>query len=65
MSKEENLVRWEERDEVLRRRYGEAFDAGLTCKQALEFAASNRDIGELRKIVSGGCPPKLIARIVL
>lgn len=66
MGRQENLaVVWDECDEVLRKRYEEAFDAGLTCQQALEFACSSADIGQFRKIVSKGCPPKLIARIVL
>lgn len=66
MGKEENLaVVWDECDEVLRKRYDEARCAGLTSKQALEFACSSADIGYFRRIVSKGCPPKLIARIVL
>lgn len=61
----EDLERWDERDEVLRRRFEEALHAGLTGKEAQAFAASGADIGELRKMVRSGCPPKLIARIVL
>jgi len=60
----ENLS-WDECDEVLRRRYLEAFEAGFTCHEALEFADSDRDIGDLRRAIAKGCPPKLIARIVL
>lgn len=65
MAKEENLIEWTESDEVLRRRYLEALQAGLTGREAQVFAESNRDIGELRKCVAGRCSPKLIARIVL
>lgn len=63
MSKE-NLV-WNEHDEVLRRRFHEALEAGMSGEDALLFAESSSDIGELRKIVRSGCPPQLIPRIVL
>lgn len=66
MAKEETPVAaWDERDEVLRNRYAEAFDAGLTCEQSIQFACSTSDIGVLRQIVKDGCPPGLIAQIVL
>jgi len=64
MSKE-SLVAWEERDEVLRRRYQEALEAGMTDLEADRFARSDRDIGDLRRAVSKGCPKTLIARVVL
>jgi hypothetical protein len=64
---EENLVveQWSEQDEVLRRRYEEALAAGLNSVDAHSFAISGCDIGQLRKAVKNGCPPQLIARIVL
>ena len=66
MKKEENLVVcWDECDEVLRKRYEEAFEAGLKAQQALEWACSTADVGVLRKCVKGKCSPMLIARIVL
>lgn len=68
MGKQEDLVEvegWDERDEVLRNRYEEAVSAGMNNIDALFFAASNTDVGMLRKAVRKGCPPRLIARIVL
>lgn len=65
MAKEENLIEWSESDEVLRRRYLEALEAGLKDLDAQRFAESDRDIGELRRAVKKGCPPRLLARIVL
>lgn len=59
------LRREEEVDAVLRRRRNEALDAGLTFQQAEEFARSELDVGQLRRLVAIGCPPELIARIVL
>jgi hypothetical protein len=56
---------WNEQDEVLRRRYEEALAAGLDTTDAHTFAVSDRDIGELRRAVQKGCPPQLLARIVL
>ena len=61
----ENPRRETEQEGVLRQRYKEAQEAGMTCVEALEFAASDRDIGQLRLIVKKGCPPPLVARIVL
>jgi hypothetical protein len=46
-------------------RYDEAREAGMDEGEAREFAYSDRDIGELRDLVRRGCPPKLIARLVL
>jgi len=67
MGKAEDLVveGWAEQDEVLRRRYEEALAAGLRDVDAHTFATSGSDIGELRRAVKKGCPPKLLARIVL
>jgi hypothetical protein len=67
MAEAEDLVvgGWEEYDEVLRRRYEEAMAAGLDAVDAHTFATSGCDIGQLRKAVKNGCPPTLLARIVL
>jgi hypothetical protein len=63
---EENLVaRWEERDEVLRWRYNEAREAGMSDVDANRFAHSRIDLGELRRAVKKGCPPEFIAQVVL
>lgn len=58
-------LRLDEQDEVLRRRFDEALAAGLTPHEAYRFAVSDFDVGILRKAVAKGCPPTLIARIVL
>lgn len=50
---------------VRRRRRDEALAAGLLRHEASEFAVSNVDIGELRKLVDSDCPPRLIAKILL
>lgn len=55
----------DERLAVWANRYEEARLAGMTFDEAQEFADSDRDIGELRDLVRRGCPPKLIARLVL
>lgn len=67
MANAEDLVvqTWNEQDEVLRRRYEEALAAGLDSMDAHSFATSGCDIGQLRKAVKNGCPPQLLARIVL
>jgi hypothetical protein len=54
-----------EQVEVLRRRYLEAVAAGLTEEESYAFAISDRDVGELRKLVQGHCPVALIREIVL
>ena len=56
---------WEEQDEVLRRRYHEALEAGMKDTDAHQFARSGNDVGELRRVVRKGCPRRLVARIVL
>lgn len=63
MDAAENL--WNEQDEVLRRRFEEALEAGFTQHEAYRFAISDLDIGVLRWVVKKGCPPTLVARIVL
>ena len=50
---------------VLRRRYWEALEAGLTEVEARLFAESDADVGELRRLVKDGCPLETIRRIVL
>lgn len=46
-------------------RYDEARQAGLTPVESAMFAESDRDLGELRKLVSKGCPLETIRAIVL
>jgi hypothetical protein len=46
-------------------RMAEALQAGLSVEQAEAFAESAVDVGELRRLVRDGCPPELIARILL
>jgi len=55
----------DEQLEVLRRRYMEARQAGLTIVEARLFAESNADVGELRRLIAGGCPIHQIRAIVL
>lgn len=58
--------RWEsEADTVWIRRFLEAFTAGFTESEAAEFAESHTDIGLLRKLVRGGCPPDKLREILL
>lgn len=56
---------FDEQVEVLRRRYTEARRAGLTIVEARLFAESDRDVGELRKLVEKRCPVELVRQIVL
>ena len=51
--------------EVWLRRFNEARAAGLTLSEATAFAGGPENVGVLRQLVHGGCPPALIARIVL
>ena len=46
-------------------RYREARQGGLEHMDAIRFARSDTDIGELRKLVRAGCPPELVRAIVL
>lgn len=55
----------DEQLEVRRRRYQEARDAGLSIAEASLFAGCDTDIGQLRKLVAGGCPPETIAAILI
>jgi hypothetical protein len=50
---------------ILRRRYEEALEAGLSEVDALWFAEFGGDIGVLRQLVRGSCSVELIRRIVL
>lgn len=51
--------------EVRRRRYREARKAGLSIAESELFASSGIDTGDLRQLVKAGCPPELIARILI
>jgi hypothetical protein len=46
-------------------RYDEARKAGLSPVEALMFSDSDRDLGELRKLIAKGCPLETIRAIVL
>lgn len=50
---------------VWRHRYREARAVGLTTVEAAMFADTNRDLGDLRRLVDGGCPSRLLAAILL
>lgn len=56
---------FDENLEVLRRRYTEARQAGLSIVEAQLFADSDVDIGCLRKLVAKGATPDQIRAIVL
>lgn len=49
---------------VFEHRYDEARTAGLTMAEAMMFAENHVDVGQLRKLVKAGCPPRVIAAIV-
>lgn len=51
--------------EVFRNRYRDARRAGLPPDDALTFAESEADVGELRKLILKGCPVEQLRRIVL
>jgi hypothetical protein len=62
------LPQWDLTDEeagVVLYRYWQARHAGLRPDDAVEFAHSNVDVGELRRLVAAGCPAEHIAAIVL
>ena len=50
---------------VFQSRYKEARQAGLPPDDALLYAASDADVGELRRLVEKGCPVEQLRRIVL
>lgn len=54
-----------EREICVRRRRQEAIKAGLSIVEARLFAESDRDVGQLRMLVRDGCPPAVIARILI
>lgn len=54
-----------EASSVYYNRYHEAKRAGMTIAERKLFASSDTDIGVLRELVEKGCPPELIAQIVL
>jgi hypothetical protein len=45
-------------------RYDQARQAGFSGVQSERFANSDRDVGELRRLVRMGCPVQLIVRIL-
>lgn len=51
--------------EVFRNRYRDARRAGLPPDDALTFAESEADVGELRRLIEAGCPVDQLRRIVL
>ena len=55
----------DEQAAVWNNRYQEARRAGLEHMDAIRFARSTTDIGELRKLVTAGCPPDKLRAIVL
>jgi hypothetical protein len=65
MTEPETVERTDEQADVFRYRYRQARHAGLIPDDAMEFAHSTADVGELRKLVAAGCEPELIAAIVL
>lgn len=50
---------------VWRYRYQQDRHAGLIPDDAMEFAHSDADVEQLRKLVASGVEPEMIARIVL
>lgn len=46
------------------RRYNEATSAGMNEEDCTLFATYG-DVGELRRLIVGGCPKHLLAKIVL
>lgn len=55
----------DEAGRVVRNRFNEAREAGLTLVESRLFAESDCDVGLLRACVRGECPPLLIARVLL
>lgn len=53
-----------EKTAVIQHRFDEAKAAGLTDLQAAEFSIADTDVGLLRKLVNGHCPPQLLGKIV-
>ena len=65
MSELETDLKATEMAEVVRRRRGEALEAGLSWDDANEYAGSEVGTEELRHLVELHCPPTLLARILL
>ena len=68
MSKTDPTQVWDLTDEeadVFRYRFRQARHAGLLPDDAMEFAHSDADVGELRRLVKGGATAEQIAAIVL
>jgi hypothetical protein len=55
----------DEKRQVVLWRYQQARDAGLTLVEARIFSECDQDVGVLRQLVRRGCPPTVIARILL
>lgn len=53
-----------EQDRILLNRYREALEANLHPCEADLFSRTDIDVGWLRKLVAGNCPPELICRIL-
>lgn len=55
----------EETERVRRHRYTTARQLGMSVREAAEFADSDGDLNEFRKLIEAGCPLQLARRIVL
>jgi hypothetical protein len=55
----------DEQERVLAWRRREALTYGLPLEAANAYAHSGMDASELRRLVAKGCPPQLIAQLVL
>lgn len=62
---EQPPTRAPELERVILHRFKEARQAGLTLVEARLFAESEVDVGLLRTLVAGHCPPQQIARILI
>jgi hypothetical protein len=54
-----------ERGRVVLHRYEEARLYGFTRVEALRYAESSADVGDLRRLKAAGCPPRVAADILL
>jgi hypothetical protein len=54
-----------EAEKVLAWRLDQCVALGLPLDDAEEFAQSSSDLEQLRKLIAGGCHPRLAARILL
>lgn len=59
------LVTRTEQEEVELHRLKEALRLGFKFSEAAMFATSQADTGELRRLISAGCPPETAARILI